>query len=274
MKKILVFLLDLLLIISIATLCLCINVRSLSVSFIEEGVIKDMILEEVGKSIASTFPGLPESVIHQFQKNIQENEDIIRIINKYLSSIKLGSDGQVELDTPNIDEELLGIASDGITMAEEFIGISLPQEQRTLLEQQLLEGNRQISEEIEETIGQEAAKNSDLMNILRIYALVTSTTIHLLLGAFSGILCLFIILLSYRKSKWMKNIGFVGILTAVLVGFLFPNLLLILGQEILPSIGGTQAFQMERFYTQGMIFGGIGLLFLVIYSLKKLVRKW
>lgn len=245
---------------------LVINIKSFVVN-IADGVIKNELKTNIVEVIEN-YPNyeIPKESIKEIEKQIDNNQTIKEIINKYYDKVidVLSSNNSVEI---NIKEDMKYLLDNSEEILKDY-GVTLSSEEKDALLS--IVASDEINTIVNDSVNE--VKNnlsSDLKMAIDIYNFITSTIFKIILIVLVAIALLLISLLYKNYYGWLFNFGVSAIIVGVFYGMIAP---LIFNQTIANLISENKIIiSLTTLNIYGYILLSLGIISIIIKIL--IVKK-
>lgn len=273
MKKVLSIILDIILVLAVSFVIIGMAVRPVCAETITRVFIEGAVSSGVLDEVYGMFPDITIEQLGQIEEGIKQDENLKELAGDYLDAMADAAVNDTAFQAPDVSAYMEKVADDNMELAEEALGVELKGFYKVILKEVLSASGTQIENQI--TAASEnilSSRTTQQKIIFWLYKFMTSEGARiaaLIAAAVSGVA---IILLRFKKGRFLFHLGLCGISAGVMTGVLLPVILNRIAWSITNQIlGRTADISLAPLSGRGTAVLTAGAVLFILYWIQKLV---
>lgn len=265
MKKLLTFILTIIISVLICILCISFSIKEVVVNTLSKEVVKKEISSYVTNAVKEINETIDYETLDEIETNIGNSEEIDKITEKYFNNIVDAVINDKDITLPNTKEEIISLINQNERILEEN-NIELTDDQKDKIAEVLTTDGR--IDKIYKNVSNKMINNMSEreVNMVKTYDKFTSSSFRLGIIGIIIILTVLIALVKKTYYRWTFNLAvscaIAGALIALLLPFTVETIMLNLTEKF---IGSTATINLNGIVNLGYICFAICAVFIVIY---------
>ena len=226
---------------------------------------KEEIARQMTERLGENFPELSEEELNELEENLQNNERVDELVDKYSEKI-IRDLSEDNIEDVNFEEDLRTFILENKSIIEDIAGQELTEEEIDTAIDEMIQ-NEDLNETYKQIITeakQEMPEESQTM--IDSYNNITSENFMIALVITTVISIIIIALLKKPYYKWIVNIAIAGIIAAIFTALIGGCMALVLNLAM-TSLEGTSAVSATPIIITSGIMLIISIILLVINSI-------
>lgn len=269
MRKFGIIMFSIISIMMITLLSISFSMRNMVVSTLSDTIVKEKVVDEITSLIYSTLGDVSEEDFASIKKEIENNENLKIITEKYFDSATFDLvESNANIKAPDITDEAESLLEDILKKIESDRGIVIPENQKKKLIDDFI--NEENLENVYNKIIMTLKNNDDktVSEIVYIYNFFTNATVRLIFEITLALCIIFMFLLAKPKRAIMLSVGLTLSLSGILMAVVLVPLFNFVGDAIAGQfINKTNVIETGFLSKVGYIQIIISIILLVVYKI-------
>lgn len=265
MKKCLAIIFDIILCLAAVTFVVCIWMKPVCTDLVKDAYVEKSVKSKVLDVVNKVATNVSDDDMSKIEDAVSDSKVLDDITAKYLDSI--AGAGELAVTQTEINQYVDELTNENMNIIEEKTGYAITENEKNALKNEMNSKSSQILENLNNGVEQVTSQMTPKQkSILKLYSVLNSNILHFGLIILMIVLAVAIILLRWRKTKWLLNIGLSAICAGAITGGFLPMCVIALSYKITNRIlGSSMDIPVDILYLYGGVMAIGGIVLTILY---------
>ncbi len=274
MKKILTFILTIVISILICVLCVSVSIKEIVVNTISKEVVKKEVASEVTNTAKEIYPDMDYDTLEKIETSINNSSTVDEMTEKYFDNIVDAIVNDKEVTIPNTQQEIYDLIDQNEAILKEN-NIELTEEQKQQISIELTEDGK--IDKIYNNVSNKVIDNMSEgeVTLVKTYSAVTNNSFKWIMAGIIIILTVLIALVKKTYYRWTYNLAVSFAIAGILLTLAFPFVVDSVAIDITTKVIGNAAdLNVNKVINLGYVCFAISALLIIIYLVGNKVTRY
>ena len=273
MKKVINFLITLVIAFLIFILCISFTINDVVINTLSKEVVSSEISDEFVAQIEDEYE-INYEALDEIKENINNSSKINEITEKYFNNIVDSIVNDTEVKVPETKDDVLALIDENEYILKEN-DIELTDKQKDKIANELTEDGKlsKVYQNVTQNIKEKLSKEN--FNLIKTYDNITKLAFRWIVLVAIVILTLILAVIKNTYYRWTYNLAVSSFISGVLLAFLFPFVLDSVEMDLTTKIlGNASTININPIVNAGYICLCVCALFAVIYIVGNKITRY
>ena len=273
MKKVINFLITLVIAFLIFILCISFTINDVVINTLSKEVVSSEISDEFVAQIEDEYE-INYEALDEIKENINNSSEINELTEKYFNNIIDSVVNDTEVRMPETKDDILALIDENEYILEEN-DIELTDKQKDKIANELTEDGKlsKVYQNVTQNIKEKLSKEN--VNLIKTYDNITKPAFRWIVLVAIVILTLILAVIKNTYYRWTYNLAVSSFISGVLLAFLFPFVLDSVEMDLTTKIlGNASTININPIVNAGYICLCVCTLFAVIYIVGNKITRY
>ena len=273
MKKVINFLITLVIAFLIFILCISFTINDVVINTLSKEVVSSEISDEFVAQIEDEYE-INYEALDEIKENINNSSEINELTEKYFNNIIDSVINDTEVRMPETKDDILALIDENEYILKEN-DIELTDKQKDKIANELTEDGKlsKVYQNVTQNIKEKLSKEN--VNLIKTYDNITKPAFRWIVLVAIVILTLILAVIKNTYYRWTYNLAVSSFISGVLLAFLFPFVLDSVEMDLTTKIlGNASTININPIVNAGYICLCVCALFAVIYIVGNKITRY
>lgn len=274
MKKIINFLITVVIAFLIFVLCISFTINDVVINTLSKEVVSNEISDVVISQIENEYDNIDYESLDKIKENINNSSKINELTEKYFNNIVDSIVNDTEVKIPETKDDVLALINENEDILKEN-NIELTDGQKEKIASELTEDGRlsKVYQNVTESVKEELS--SDSVNLIKTYNNITKPAFRCIIIIMIVILTFILALIKKTYYRWTYNLSVSSFISGVLLSFVLPFVLDSIEMDLTNKLLGTaSSININMIINAGYICLCVCALFAIIYIVGNKIARY